>query len=232
MLLYIVCGYTVIYIEKGRVGKPGPVKQPCSPESHRIIYQNAIEGFTIYVVWHHLSLHSGFYFVKVLGYLHIDIKKQLEIQFAQHILLLILQWREPLRPHSKTSCFGGPACTWLSHAVWITIMSCLFPSAPGIVRVALSHGKSSVLTCEMKDPCDLFIAEPCPPGPTPTCPVTFSRVSTGTPPLGVRCVISRTMREGVEEKCTGAFLDMNGTDGNWELTQALGILLHVSPAVF
>lgn len=93
-----------------------------------------------------------------------------------------------------------------------SIISCLFPSAPGIVRGALNHGKSSVLTCEMKDPCDLFIAEPCPPGLKPICPVTFSRVSTGTPPPGVRCVISSIMREGVEEKCTGPFLDMNGTD--------------------
>lgn len=65
-----------------------------------------------------------------------------------------------------------------------------FHSAPRIVKAALNCGRFSALTWGTKDPFDLSTAEPCPPGPKRRCPVTFSHVLNGTPPPGVRSVIS------------------------------------------
>lgn len=77
------------------------------------------------------------------------------------------------------------------------------PSAPRIVQAALNPERSSVLTCGIKGPFDLFTAEPCPPGHKHKCLVIFSRVSTGTPPPGVRWVISKIKRGF--EKSSDAF---------------------------
>lgn len=83
-------------------------------------------------------------------------------------------------------CLGVSTAACESCLTLITFIPCLLPSAPRIAEAALNHERSTVSTCGTKGPCDLFTAEPPPPGHKPKCPAIFRLVWTGTPPPGVR----------------------------------------------